>query len=139
MGARRTNVKKPIVPTATNVTSTYGSGFKNSNQPEPQGTVLDLDKFKKDRAAKQDFAKSGYMAPASESRIAAALKRPVAEMLQMVETKEDVARIKQFVDQTFIKYGAVNESAFAIRNQILEHVTQVGAQRRREHSRKAAH
>ena len=139
MGARRTNVKKPIAPTATNVTSTYGPGFKNSNQPEPQGTVLDLDKFKKDRAAKQDFAKSGYMAPASESRIAAALKRPVAEMLQMVETKEDVQRIKQFVDDTFVKYGAVNESAFMLRNQILEHVTQSGAQRRREHSQRVAH
>ena len=74
-----------------------------------------------------------------DQRIAQALKAPVAEMLQMVETKEDVQRIKQFVDQTFTKYGAVNESAFAIRNQILEHVTQVGAQRRREHSRKAAH
>jgi hypothetical protein len=56
-------------------------------------------------------------------------------MLQMVETKEDVQKIKQFVDQTFVRYGAVNESAFAVRNQILEHVTQVGAQRRREHAR----
>ena len=68
-----------------------------------------------------------------------ALEKPVAEMLQMVETKEDVQRIKQFVDDTFIKYGAVNESAFAMRNQILEHVTQVGAQRRREHSQQVAH
>jgi LysM repeat protein len=145
MGARRTNVKKPtapIAPTATNInnfTSTYGPGLKNSNQPEPQGTVLDLDKFRKDRAAKQDFAKSGYMAPASESRIARVLKKPVAEMLQMVETKEDVQKIKQFVDQTFVKYGAVTESAFAVRNQILEHVTQAGAQRRREHSQRVAH
>jgi hypothetical protein len=75
----------------------------------------------------------------TESRIAIALKKPVAEMLQMVETKEDVQRIKQFVDDTFIKYGAVNESAFAVRNQILEHVTQAGAQRRREHSQRVAH
>ena len=74
-----------------------------------------------------------------DQRIAQALKQPVAEMLQMVETKEDVQKIKQFVDQTFVKYGAVNESAFAVRNQILEHVTQVGAQRRREHSQKVAH
>jgi len=79
--------------------------------------------------------------PASlaENRIAIALKQPVAEMLQMVETKEDVQKIKQFVDQTFARYGAVNESAFALRNQILEHITQVGAQRRREHSQKVAH
>jgi hypothetical protein len=68
-----------------------------------------------------------------------ALVQPVAELLQMVETKEDVQRIKKFVDDTFVRYGAVTESAFAVRNQILEHVTQAGAQRRREHSRKAAH
>jgi hypothetical protein len=74
-----------------------------------------------------------------DQRIAQALKQPVAEMLQMVETKEDVQKIKQFVDQTFTRYGAVSESAFAVRNKIIEHVTQAGAQRRREHSRKAAH
>jgi hypothetical protein len=68
-----------------------------------------------------------------------ALKKPVAEMLQMVETKEDVQRIKQFVDDTFVKHGVVSESAFAVRNQILEHVTRVGAQRRREHSQRVAH
>jgi len=72
-------------------------------------------------------------------RIAQATAKPVAEMLQMVETKEDVNRIKQFVDQTFARYGAVNESAFAVRNKIIEHVIQVGAQRRREHSHKMAH
>jgi hypothetical protein len=73
------------------------------------------------------------------SGIKEALTRPVAELLQMVETKEDVQRIKQFVDETFVKYGAVNESSFAMRNQILEHVTQEGAQRRREHSQRVAH
>ena len=124
LGMRRTNVKKPTAPTATNVTSTYGPGFNKTN-PTPD---------------EQDaFAKSGFKAPALEARIASVLKKPVAEMLQMVETKEDVYRIKQFVDQTFSRYGAVNESAFAVRNQILEHVTQVGAQRRREHSQRVAH
>jgi hypothetical protein len=72
-------------------------------------------------------------------RIAQAVKEPVAEMLKMVETKEDVQRIKQFVDQTFVKYGAVNESAFALRNRILEHVTQVGAQRRRDFAAQRTH
>ena len=73
------------------------------------------------------------------SGIKEALTQPVTELLQMVETKEDVQRIKQFVDDTFVRYGAVNESAFAMRDQILEHVTQVGAQRRREHSQRVAH
>jgi hypothetical protein len=135
MGARRTNVKKP---TATNITSTYGQGFKNSNQPavpkeDPQAEI------KKAIAARQAAGLGAYESKTNGSRILQALKRPVAEMLQMVETKEDVQRIKQFVDDTFIKYGAVNESAFAVRNQIIEHVTQAGAQRRREHSRRVAH
>ena len=67
-------------------------------------------------------------------RIAQATAKPVAEMLRMVETKEDVAKIKQFIDRTFVKYGAVTESAFVVRNRLIEHVTQVGAQRRREHA-----
>jgi hypothetical protein len=97
-------------------------------------------KQKPAKANANTFAQSGFQAPAmAETRIATALKKPVAEMLQMVETKEDVYRIKQFVDDTFVRYGAVNESAFALRNQILEHVTQAGAQRRREHSQRVAH
>ena len=128
----------PAAPTATNVTSTYGPGFKNSNQPavpkeDPQAEI------KKAIAARQAAGLGAYESKTNGSRILQALKRPVAEMLQMVETKEDVQRIKQFVDDTFIKYGAVNESAFAVRNQIIEHVTQAGAQRRREHSRRVAH
>ena len=75
----------------------------------------------------------------AETRIATALKKPVAEMLRMVETKEDVQRIKQFVDQTFVRYGAVHESALTVRNQILELVTQVGAQRRRDFAAQQAH
>lgn len=70
------------------------------------------------------------------TRITNALVKPVTQMLQVVETKQDVQRIKQFIDQTFTKYGAVNESAFEVRNMMLEHVTQVGAQRRREYARK---
>jgi hypothetical protein len=71
------------------------------------------------------------------TRITNALIKPVTQMLQVVETKQDVQRIKQFIDQTFTKYGVVNESAFEVRNMMLEHVTQVGAQRRREHARQS--
>jgi hypothetical protein len=71
--------------------------------------------------------------------ITEALAQPVAELLQMVETKEDVQRIKKFIDDTFVKHGAVNESAFVVRNQILEHVTQVGAQRRRDFAAQRTH
>ncbi len=56
-------------------------------------------------------------------------------MLQLVETKDDVKQIKQFIDQTFVRHGAVNESAYAVRNTLIQHVTQVGAQQRRKHAR----
>lgn len=69
--------------------------------------------------------------------VAKALAKPVAEMLEIVETKEDIQRIKKFVDETFVKYGAVNKSAFELRNKIIEDVTQVGAQRRREFARQS--
>ena len=108
---------------------TYGPGF-GSNYYKPAA---------KPTQAQRDAYQKAIGAPnLPESRIADALAKPIEEMLSMVETKEDVYRIKQFVDETFVKYGAVNESAFAVRNQIIEHVTQVGAQRRREHSRQAA-
>lgn len=100
--------------------------FKPNVPVKPAGTKVTAGGPTADEKAKLD------------QRIAQALKQPVAEMLRMVETKEDVQKIKHFVDQTFARYGAVNESAFAVRNQILEHVTQVGAQRRREFARKGA-
>jgi hypothetical protein len=134
MGMRRTNVKRPA--TTATLPAGGGAGVKAAAQPGQLSKANQTATLPKDQDA---FAKSGFKAPAmAETRIATALKKPVAEMLQMVETKEDVQKIKQFVDQTFAKYGAVNESAFAVRNKIIEHVTQVGAQRRREHARKGA-
>ena len=129
--------KKPATPNFGQQTA----GYKSVNYAPNIKTGASLPKpaaapTKTPTQAEKDAYVKSIGAPAmAETRIAAALKRPVAEMLQMVETKEDVAKIKQFVDQTFVKYGAANESAFVVRNQILEHVTQVGAQRRREHAR----
>ena len=127
--------------------ATINTGGPNPNAKQKLATTdADMDAAEKAQLAKMT-AKNPNLArlmaanpeATTESRVFNALKKPVAEMLQMVETKEDVQRIKQFVDETFIKYGAVNESAFAVRNQILEHVTQAGAQRRREHSQRVAH
>lgn len=127
--------KAAPVPAATPNFAPQGSGYARVNQPTvPKYTVAQAPGA---QLSKDDYIKRIGADAMAESRIATALKTPVAEMLQMVETKEDVQKIKQFVDQTFTKYGAVNESAFALRNQILEHVTQVGAQRRREHACKS--
>ena len=139
--------KKPAAPNFAQ----QGGGYKSvtyapniktgANLPKPTAPAAPTTTpTKTPTQAERDAYVRSIGAPAmAENRIAMALKKPVAEMLQMVETKEDVQRIKQFVDDTFVKYGAVNESAFALRNQILEHVTQAGAQRRREHSQRVAH
>jgi hypothetical protein len=123
-----TPTKAPAVPTApsnkysVNLPAGGGAGVKAAAEPE--------------KLSKDEYIKRINAPAMPESRVFNALKKPVAEMLTIVETKEDVAKIKQFIDQTFVKYGAVNESAFAVRNRLIEHVTQVGAQRRREHARK---
>ena len=117
--------KAPGVKYNVNLPAGGGAGVKAATQPG--------------QLSKDEYIKRIGAPAMPESRVFNALKKPVAEMLSMVETKEDVNRIKQFIDQTFVKYGAVTESAFVVRNRLIEHVTQVGAQRRREHSRKAAH
>jgi LysM repeat protein len=134
-------MKAPSAPTAPkapgikyniNLPAGGGAGVKAAAAPkeDPQAEL------KKALDARRAAGLNAYESKTNEARILQALKRPVAEMLQMVETKEDVARIKQFVDQTFVKYGTVTESSVAIRNRLIEHVTQVGAQRRREFARR---
>jgi hypothetical protein len=144
-------------PTTATLPAGGGAGVKAAAQTKPGFLQTATDKIaaksktqsmnsndtqaeiKAGLAARQAAGLGAYESKTNGSRIFQALKRPVTEMLQMVETKEDVQKIKQFVDDTFIKYGAVNESAFAVRNRIIEHVTQTGAQRRREHSQRVAH
>jgi hypothetical protein len=128
--------KKPSAPNFAQ----QGGGYKSVNYAPNIKTGINLPKPTAPAGTKVTAGGPTADEKAKlDQRIAQALKQPVAEMLQMVETKEDIQRIKQFVDQTFTRYGAVNESAFAMRNQILEHVTQAGAQRRREHSQRVAH
>ena len=126
----------PAAPKATSVPKAPGIKY-NINLPAGGGAGV-----KAAPVSKGTKVVSGGPTPDEQAklarRIAQAAKQPVAEMLAMVETKEDVAKIKQFIDQTFVKHGAVNETAFAVRNQLIEHVTQVGAQRRREHSQRMA-
>ena len=124
--------KAPGIKYNINLPAGGGAGVKAATAPkeDPQAEI------RKALDARRAAGLSAYESKTNEARILQALKRPVAEMLQMVETKEDVARIKQFVDQTFVKYGTVTESSVAIRNRLIEHVTQVGAQRRREFARK---
>lgn len=131
-GKTTTSFKQPgttPAPTTAKLPAGGGAGVKAAGG---------LDKKTLDYINAINAKQPESMAEAKQiKRITNALTKPVAEMLQMVETKEDVQRIKKFIDDTFVKHGAVNESAFAVRNKIIEHVTQTGAQRRREHARKS--
>ena len=155
--ATNPNQPKPVTPTAApaaepSVPSSTaelpaggGAGIRAANPFGSMASSLSGNKAagtapaaNKTRMASRIPKKAPVAETQQARRIVGVLKKPVSEMLQMVETKEDVNRIKQFIDQTFTKYGAVNESTFAVRNIMIEHVTKVGAQRRREHARKGA-
>ena len=79
-----------------------------------------------------------------QARIAAAAKaQPVAEtikqvkkMLETVQTRDDVAFIKKYIDRQFS--GQLSESADAQRSRLLSEVTRIGALRRRKHSQQLA-
>ena len=126
-------MKAPTAPAAPSAPKAPGSNFSVNL---PAGGGAGVKAAQPGQLSKDEYIKRIGAPAMPESRVFNALKKPVAEMLQMVETKEDVQRIKQFIDQTFVKYGAVTESAFSVRNRLIEHVTQVGAQRRREFARK---
>ena len=127
---------------------TYGKGFEKFMKPKATtqfpafGTAGQAPAYKTSTTIKTPAVPQKPKVPVTtenvdlSQRIAAALKQPVADMLKLVETKDDVRRIKQFIDQTFIKYNAVDDTAMAKRNRLIEHVTYHGALQRREHARK---
>lgn len=79
-----------------------------------------------------------------QARLAAAAKaQPVAEtikqvkkMLETVQTRDDVAFIKKYINRQFS--GQLSESADAQRSRLLNEVTRIGALRRRTHSQQLA-
>jgi hypothetical protein len=79
-----------------------------------------------------------------QQRLAAAAKaQPVAEtikqvkkMLETVQTRDDIAFIKKYINRQFS--GQLSESADAQRSHLLNEVTRIGALRRRTHSQQLA-
>ena len=60
----------------------------------------------------------------------------VKKMLETVETRDDVAFIKKYINRQF--QGQLGESADAQRSHLLKEVTRIGALRRRTHSQQMA-
>lgn len=61
--------------------------------------------------------------------------KQVKHMLESVTSRDDIDKIKKYIDRQFTKHGLINELAFAQRNYLIERVVYIGAQRRREHAR----
>ena len=62
----------------------------------------------------------------------------VKKMLETVETRDDVAFIKKYINREFQRHGLVSESSQAHRSHLLNEVTRIGALRRRNHSQQLA-
>jgi len=62
----------------------------------------------------------------------------VKKMLETVETRDDIAFIKKYINREFQRHGLVSESSQAHRSHLLNEVTRIGALRRRNHSQKMA-
>jgi hypothetical protein len=116
----------------------------------PKPTVPSLTstpaKVKPLAAAPATKVTSGGVTPAEraayEKKVADAAKLAVAEtvrqvkhMLESVTTRDDIDKIKKYIDRQFTKHGLISELAFAQRNHLIERVVYIGAQRRREHAR----
>jgi len=64
--------------------------------------------------------------------------KQVKKMLETVQTRDDVNFIKKYINHEFDRLGMVNQLATVQRNHLIERVTQVGAQRRRNHAKQLA-
>jgi len=145
--------KKPAVPNFAQQSAgyknvTYAPNIKTGiSLPKPTVPSLTSTPAKvKPLAAPATKVTSGGETPAEraadEKKVADAAKLAVAEtvqqvkhMLESVTTRDDIDKIKKYIDRQFTKHGLINEVAFAQRNHLIERVVYIGAQRRREHAR----
>jgi len=72
-------------------------------------------------------------APALPESVSETIKQ-VKKMLETVETRDDVAFIKKYINREFQRHGLVSESAQTHRSRLLNEATRIGALRRRSRS-----
>ena len=78
--------------------------------------------------------KDAYVRSIGAPALAETVKQ-VKHMLESVTSRDDIEKIKKYIDRQFTKHGLISELAFAQRNHLIERVVYIGAQRRREHAR----
>jgi hypothetical protein len=77
-------------------------------------------------------AKKAALAMAESQAFIRRTMSEVKQQLAQATTKEDVNRIKSYIDREFVRNGLVNESYQTMRDNMIRKVVTIGAQRRRE-------
>ena len=137
---------KTTTPFAAQIPS--ASGYNKITSPTAGGQ-MELDFSRKLPGKTPDWAKNNSLAdPLADptapwnnnnlKTVAETIKQ-VKKMLETVQTRDDVNFIKKYINHEFDRRGMVNQLATVQRNHLIERVTQVGAQRRRDHARQLAH
>ena len=119
-GKTTTTFKAPGAPAAPNAPAAPTAPKVTSGGP----TQAEIDNYNKKVAA------------AAASQPVAETIKQVKKMLETVQTKDDVAFIKKYINRQFS--GQISESADAQRSRLLNEVTRIGALRRRQHSQQLA-
>ena len=76
--------------------------------------------------------------PGIKSPATAAVAENVNRMLEAVQTKDDVAFIRKYIEHQFQQHNLVGESYQAEKQRMLREATRIGAERRRENAAKSA-
>ena len=85
----------------------------------------------------QQLSRDEYIKRIGAPATAETIKQ-VKKMLETVQTRDDVTFIKKYINHEFDRQGMVNQLATAQRNHLIERVTQIAAQRRRDHAKQLA-
>ena len=115
-------------------TAGMAPAYKTATAPAAKTTVPTTATFKAPGAPSVPTAPK---APADQelTSVAETIKQ-VKKMLETVQTRDDVAFIKKYINRQFS--GQLSESADARRSHLLNEVTRIGALRRRTHSQQLA-
>ena len=115
-------------------TAGMAPAYKTATAPAAKTTVPTTATFKAPGAPSVPTAPK---APADQelTSVAETIKQ-VKKMLETVQTRDDVAFIKKYINRQFS--GQLSESADAQRSRLLNEVTRIGALRRRKHSQQLA-
>lgn len=144
-----TSVTAPTPAVTPGVPSkvSYGAGF-NKPAKTPAAPALNFNRVSQGGystptgintpvAAEKKLTPAEYISRIGTDQAVAETVKQVKKMLESVQTKDDIVRIKKYIDRQFAHHGLLSETAMAQRDHLIERVTQIGAVKRRQYARRA--